>query len=298
MVLVTGGTGFLGAHLLYYLIKNNNNVKAIKRPSSDLEFVKKIFSYYTEDVESYFNKIEWINADILNYQSISENLYNINTLYHCAAFVSFAQKDKKKILQINIKGTANIVNACIDNNTKLCYVSSIAAISEKDENNYFVEKIGANNPSNKSIYAKSKYFAELEVWRGIEEGLKAVIVNPAVIIGVGNWREGSAKMFSQVKKGMRFYTKGVTAYVDVRDVAQIMIKLVEKNILSERYILSSENISYQDYFKQIAKNIIKKEPAIEASGIMLKMAYFFDNLRSKILFSKANYIARSILRLS
>jgi len=285
MVLVTGGTGFLGAHLLYYLLKNNYTVRAIKRTNSNLEFVKRILSYYTNDSDNYFKKIEWLNANVLDYESLSDKLKDIDTVYHCAAFVSFYKKDKDKILEINVKGTENIVNACIANNTKLCFVSSIAAINEKD-NNTFIETIGSDNPSNKSTYAKSKYLAELEIWRGIEEGLNAVIVNPAVIIGVGNWDEGSSNMFTQIKKGMKFYTSGVTAYVDVRDVAQIMIQLVEKGIHSERYILSSENISYQNYFKQIAKSINCKEPSIEASGIMLKLAYIFDNLRSKLFFSK------------
>lgn len=285
MVLVTGGTGFLGAHLLYYLIKNNNKVRAIKRTSSDLEFVRKIFLYYTKDADSYFNKIEWVNADVLDYESILKNIDNIETVYHCAAFVSFDKKDKEKVLQINVKGTENIVNACLEKNLKLCHTSSIAAISEKNSDNYFTEEIGATNPSKKSTYAKSKYLSEMEVWRGIEEGLDAVIVNPAVIIGLGKWKEGSAKIFTQVHKGMKFYTSGVTGYVDVRDVAQIMIKLVEKKISSERFILSSENITYRDYFSDIAENINVKKPSIEASEFLLKIAYIFDNIRAKLTFT-------------
>lgn len=284
MVLVTGGTGFVGAHLLLELLKNNQKVKAIKRNNSNLNLVKRIFSYYKEDVETLLSQIEWVDGDVLDVLSLQEAMENVEKVYHCAAVVSFSPKDRDNLFKTNIKGTANVVNTALQTRIKkLCFVSSIAAIGRSESNELTSESTEWKSSKRNSTYAISKYEAEKEVWRGIEEGLNAVIGNPSVILGPGDWNNGSAKIFDTLKNGTRFYTEGVNGFVDVRDVASVMYQLMESEIVNERFIVSSENLSYRELFTLILNEYDIKPPTIKALGILLEAAWRFEKLRGGLL---------------
>jgi nucleoside-diphosphate-sugar epimerase len=284
MVLVTGGTGFVGAHLLLELLKNNQKVKAIKRNNSNLNLVKRIFSYYKEDVETLLSQIEWVDGDVLDVLSLQEAMENVEKVYHCAAVVSFSPKDRDNLFKTNIKGTANVVNTALQTRIKkLCFVSSIAAIGRSESNELTSESTEWKSSKRNSTYAISKYEAEKEVWRGIEEGLNAVIVNPSVILGPGDWNNGSAKIFDTLKNGTKFYTEGVNGFVDVRDVASVMYQLMESEIVNERFIVSSENLSYRELFTLILNEYGIKPPTIKALGILLEAAWRFEKLRGGLL---------------
>ena len=199
MILVLGGTGLVGSHLLAELTKRGENIRALKRQGSDLQQVKKIFSYYGPDIEMLFDKIEWADGDLLDRSSLYEAMEGVGELYHAAAIVSFRHSDKKDMIRANVEGTANVVNAALENGVKkMCYVSSVATLSEKDEDQFVTEANNWKSLKFKSAYAESKYKAELEVWRGIAEGLTAVIVNPSVILGAGNWNKSSSAIFSAI----------------------------------------------------------------------------------------------------
>ena len=284
MILVTGGTGFVGAHLLLELLKNNQKVKAIKRNNSNLNLVKRIFSYYKEDVETLLSQIEWVDGDVLDVLSLQEAMENVEKVYHCAAVVSFSPKDRDNLFKTNIKGTANVVNTALQTRIKkLCFVSSIAAIGRSESNELTSESTEWKSSKRNSTYAISKYEAEKEVWRGIEEGLNAVIVNPSVILGPGDWNNGSAKIFDTLKNGTKFYTEGVNGFVDVRDVASVMYQLMESEIVNERFIVSSENLSYRELFTLILNEYGIKPPTIKALGILLEAAWRFEKLRGGLL---------------
>jgi dihydroflavonol-4-reductase len=249
MILVTGGTGMLGAHLLYKLTKSNSKIRATKRKSSDLSMVERIFSYFDNDYKSLFEKIEWMEADILDPESILTVMKDVDFVYHSAAMVSFDPSDYDKLLHVNIKGTKNVVNAALEHGVKkFCHVSSTSALGDAINGESITEETFRNPKMKHSGYSISKYLSELEVWRGITEGLNAVIVNPSVVLGAGNWETGSPSIFSAVNDGMRFYTEGSMGYVDVVDVVEIMIRLMESEISGERYIVSAENISFKDFF--------------------------------------------------
>lgn len=287
MVLVTGATGFLGAHLLLELLRNKQNVRAIKRENSDLNFVKKIFSYYHQDVDSLFSKIEWIDADVMDIFSLEDAMQGVDKVYHCAAVVSFSPKDRERLFSTNIKGTANVVNAALRMQIKkLCFVSSIAAIGRSENNQLTTEETQWKSSKRNSNYAISKYDAEMEVWRGTEEGLNAVIVNPSVILGPGDWKNGSAKIFDTLGKGSKFYTEGVNGFVDVRDVASVMFRLMESDICNQRYIVSSENLSYRKLFTLILKAYGKNAPSIEAPRFLLEMVWRFEKIRGSLFNSR------------
>ncbi len=282
MILVTGGTGFVGAHLLVQLLNKGKTIKAIRR-SDDLKFTRKIFSYYFDDVEDAINKIEWVDADILDINALKDVFKdNITEVYHCAATVSFNPKDKQTMMAVNINGTANIVNlSLIYKVKKMCHVSSIAALGRTELPESFVtEDTHWKQSKQNSNYAVSKYGGEREVWRGIQEGLDAVIVNPSVILGPGDWDKGSAQIFSTLAKGTMFYTKGVNGYVDVKDVAKAMITLMDGDIVNERFVLSAENLSYYDLFSKMLFVYGKKAPAIHATRPLLEVGWRVEKLKS------------------
>lgn len=282
MILVTGGTGFLGAHLLVQLTAQGLPVRAIKRSESSLAFVKHIFQIYATDINRQWKLIEWKEADLLNIFQLEEALDGVTQVYHCAGKVSFVPSSRSQLLAINARGTANLVNLCLDvPNIRLCHVSSIAAIGRSRLDEVIAEDRFWKNDPNNSWYAISKYQAEREVWRGIEEGLNAVILNPAVILGVCNWQEGTGRMFSQVWNGLKFYTHGITGWVDVNDVARAMIVLMNSQVQAERYILSQGNYSYRDIFNQIADALGKPRPSVFASPLLTELAWRFDALRSR-----------------
>ena len=250
MILVTGGTGLVGSHLLYDLITKGKKVRATYRRAHKLESTKHVFSYYSKNWEALYNTIEWIEADITDIPKLQDAFINITHVYHCAAFISFEPDKHRTLRQINIEGTANIVNLCVSHNIKkLCYVSSIAAIGQTNNPEKLITKQTSWNPEgDNSVYAITKYGAELEVWRGSQEGLDVIIVNPGIILGPGFWRSGgSGSLFKQIYKGPNFYTDGGSGYIDVLDVSDIMIQLMESDIKNERYVLVAENLLFKDF---------------------------------------------------
>ena len=287
MILVTGGTGLLGSHLLFELTRKEDKIRALKRVSSSQEAVAKVFGYYSNDPSQALSKIEWFDGDITNPVDISEALKGVSRVYHAAGFVSFDPSDKSKILKINVDGTINMVNACLEKGIeKLCFVSSTSAIGSAENGEILNEEVFWTGKGKESIYAQSKYRAEMEVWRGINEGLNAVIVNPSIIIGPGDWQRSSVRLFKEVYKGLRFFTQGITGYVDVKDVVKAMIILMNGDFSGERYIISSGNHTYQEILSMIADSLGKEPPDIYATPFMIRTAYYLDWLRSKIAFDK------------
>lgn len=262
MILVTGATGFLGAELVKQLTDQNILVRAIRRSSSKIPALLQNNTLVT-----------WHIADINEPENLADAFEGITKVYHCAATVSFDPKDKAKLLKINIEGTANIVNLCLENNVRLLHVSSIAALGYPKKDELISEKHFWDYDPKAHNYAISKYQGEMEVWRGIAEGLDAVIVNPAVIIGKNAGFNGSGAIFKLVKDGLKFYTNGATGVVDVEDVAKCMILLMESNISEERYTLSADNLHYRDFFAEIAKGFGVKPPSKEAKPWMLGIVW-------------------------
>ena len=262
MILVTGGTGLVGAHLLYHLTKNDEKIRAIYRSKEKIEVVKKVFSYYTDD-PSLIKKITWFKADITDVPSMVPAFIGIEKVYHCAAFISFNPKDYVAMRKVNIHGTAIIVNLSIDAKIKkLCFVGSVAAIGDSLNGELITEENEWNKDLDNSGYSITKFGAEMEVWRASQEDVEVVIVNPGVILGAGFWTTGSGKLFHQVYHRFKYYTMGVTGFVGVKDVVAAMILLMNSNVKNERFILVSENKTYRELFFLIADTFGKKRPVI------------------------------------
>lgn len=286
MVLVTGGTGLVGAHLILHLVENGEVVRAIYRNLDAVQKTKDLFSLYKK--ESLFEKVDWIQADIIDVPSLEIAFENVEYVYHCAALISFNPKDEELLRKTNIEGTANIVNFCIAKAVKkLCYLSSISALGDLKENEKIITEEAEWNPEKQhSDYAISKYGAEMEIWRGQQEGLETVIINPGVIIGPGFWEQGSGMLFKKVANGLSFYTKGTTGFVAVPDVVQIAVKLMKNEHSNERFTLIAENIAFQDLLNSIADSLNVKRPSMHASPLLVNISYRIDWFLSNILGQK------------
>ncbi|MBL7878873.1 MAG: NAD-dependent epimerase/dehydratase family protein, partial [Chryseobacterium gambrini] len=262
MVFVTGATGILGRVIVLELLKKGKNVRAAKRPTSNLNEVRHSYTFYTENPDDFFNRIEWVDVDFNDMYSLQEALKEVDEVYHCAAKVSFHPHDEKEMYRTNIKGTENLLYACEGSGVKkFLHVSSIAVLDNFNEKGELDEESDFNPKLDHSAYALSKHLSEMEVWRASAEGLNVVIVNPGIIIGSGNWGNSSGDVFPTFEKNS-FTFSGGSSYVDVRDVAEISIELMEKNIFGERFIVIAENRKYAELGKQIRSKLNLKEAKI------------------------------------
>jgi len=262
MILVTGATGFLGSELAKQLVEKGEHIRCTKRTSSVIPFI--LIAY---------PQIEWVEADIMDAFALGDALKEVTKVYNCAAWVSLKQADKKQMIRTNVMGTANLVNLCLARNIRLVHVSSVAAIGQAKPGELITENHYLDVTTENDGYAISKLESEMEVWRGIAEGLNAVIVNPVIIIGANAGIEGSGQLFETVRKGLKFYTEGAAGFVDVEDVAKCMIALMESNITEERYIISAENRDYKQLTAEIAKGFNIPPPAILAKPWMMNIAW-------------------------
>lgn len=269
----------VGAQIIFDLVRNGRKVRALKRAGSELSVIKRVFHHAPELLE----KIEWIEGDITDLYSVAEALEGVKEVYHSAAIISFRPSEFTQMMKINAEGTANMVNISLEKEVeKFCHISSVAALGRLDQGISINESAVWKTSKSNSNYAISKYAAEREVWRGYEEGLKVVIVNPSIILGPGNLNSGSSKLFKQVWRGLKFYTEGITGVVDVRDVSACCISLMEKEIYGERFILNAENVSYKELLSNIAIGFNKKAPGILAKAWMSEIVWRLEAIRSLI----------------
>jgi nucleoside-diphosphate-sugar epimerase len=280
MILVTGASGLLGSHLILALLKNGYQVKALATAETSKNKALQTFKAYNAD-EVLFNKVTWCFGNITDSEFLFEILEGVDYVYHCAAVVSFSPKDIENMNHINVKGTEALVNMCLLRKIKkFCHVSSVAALGKNTDSDVITEETHFVNSPQNSNYGISKYNAEREVWRASEEGLQVVIVNPSVILGPGDWLTGSSNMFSSAYKGLKYFSDGVTGFVDVRDVAAIMIKLMESNINHQRFIVCAENLPYSEVFNQIHDNFGKKRPSIKASIFLAAIVWRIEKIKA------------------
>jgi nucleoside-diphosphate-sugar epimerase len=273
MILLTGGTGFIGAYLLKQLIQKNYNVTAIHRQNNFPDFID----------PSIIQKVNWIPGDVLDPLVLESAMENADTVIHSAAKVSFHKKDHASMLKINHEGTANVVNAAIEKNIRrFVHISSVAAIGRTSDGSAVNEhkKWEANKAS--TTYAISKYLGEMEVWRGIGEGLNAVIVNPTTVLGYGDWNQSSAGIFKSAWNEMPWYTSGINGFVDVEDVARATILLMESNYNSERFIINGDNMPFREVYNQIAHGLGKRPPYRRAGKWMASFAWRIAHIQSLI----------------
>jgi dihydroflavonol-4-reductase len=270
-ILVTGGTGFLGAYIIKNLIEKGNSVRAIRRSPKLPFFIPKTI----------LDKVEWVEGDILDFHSLSDAMQGIDRIIHTAAIVSFSKKNRSEMYQTNIEGTANVVNAALENNVKrLLHVSSVAALGRTTKQEMIDESKKWEENKNNTHYAKTKHYAEMHVWRGFAEGLTGAVINPSTILGFGDWHQSSCAIFRNVYKGFPWYTKGINGFVGVEDVAEAAVQVLASDISEKKYIVNAENMSFRDLFNTIADHLHKKRPDKEATKTMGEIAWRMEKVRS------------------
>lgn len=276
-ILITGATGLVGSATARRLLADGHSVSALHRPDSDRSLLQGV-----ED------RIQWIEGDILDILALEKALEHVEYVVHAAAVVSFVPRDEAAMVKVNVEGTANVVNACLKRGIrKLCHVSSVAALGRPNPRTieqhkpFMIDETQRWEDSpNNSAYAKTKYLAELEVWRGVSEGLSAVIVNPSLILGEGDWQKSSTQLFKYVYDGKPFYTEGTVNYVDVRDIADAIVKLLASEVQGERFILSAGSASYQELFAAIAKGFGKRPPHLKVGVGLAGVIWRIEAVRS------------------
>lgn len=267
MIIVTGASGLVGSHIIKELSLQQKNIIALYNTTA-----------VSKELESLAT---WKQVDILDIVEVEEIFKNADQVYHCAALVSFNPKEKKKIHKLNLEGTKNVVNACLSCGVKkLVHVSSVAALGRIRPGEKINESMNWSEETSNSEYGKTKYLSEMEVWRGIGEGLKAVIVNPSIILGASNWNSGSTAIFKNVYDEFPWYTNGSSGFVDVVDVAKAMIALMNSDISSERFILSGWNLPYKKVFDEIAINFNKKLPSKKVTAFIAAIVWRLKKLES------------------
>lgn len=267
MIFVTGASGLVGSHLIQSLLAKGKLVKALYRRQIP----------HFEGAE----KVHWVAGDLLDMSSLMDAMEGVQQVYHCAAIVSFSPKDAPAMLKANQEGTANVVNICIDKKIeKLVFVSSVAALGRIREDAPIDESMSWTPETSNSIYGKSKYLAEMEVWRGMAEGLPIAIVNPVIILGAGDWNKGSSEIFKSSYDQFPWYTDGISGFVDVLDVVDTMQLLMESSIVGERYIISAENVGYKNIFTQIANAFKKRPPFRKVTPLLAAIVWRLEAIKS------------------
>ena len=270
MVLITGATGLLGSYLAKLLLQKGEKVRAIKRSSSDLSLLG-----------DYVNKIEWVEADVLNISALEEAMRGVRQVYHCAAVISFIPWEVDYMMKVNIEGTANVMNTALQQGVKkVVHVSSIAALGIAPNGKVIDEKYNDPNIRNSFWYYRSKHYSEREAWRANAEGLNVVVAAPSTIIGAGKWNDEPNSLFREIYNGLNFYTTSTNGFVDVRDVAECLYRLMNSAIEAEKFIISSENLSFRDVMWQMADAMQVKRPSLEAGKILRSIAWRMEWIKS------------------
>ncbi|MFN5620591.1 MAG: NAD-dependent epimerase/dehydratase family protein [Flavobacteriales bacterium] len=280
MNLITGATGMLGTHLMIELLKRGEQVRALKRSTSDITMVQRVFDFYQSP---HFSRIEWVEGDVLDIYSLMDAMAGCSRVFHCAAIVSYHPSERQTMYDINIEGTENVINIALQQGgVKVGFVSSIAAIGKAKNNDTVDEESEWVDGDFNTHYAITKQRSEMEFWRGIHEGIDGVAFNCGVIIGPGDFKRSSPSLFQKIGEGMRFYPPGGTGFISAEDCARIIVELTLSTINAERYILVSENLSMKDMFQTTAKALNVRIPSIEATPGMMQLARYAEALREML----------------
>jgi len=270
-ILVTGGTGFLGSYIIKELVEKSYPVRAIRRSH-------KLPPYIPKEI---FDKVEWVDGDILDVISLEEAMEEVDTIIHAAAVVSFVKKDREMMYRVNVEGTANVVNIALEKNVRrLIHISSVAALGRTVASGFVNEEKKWEESKVNTHYAKSKYKAELEVWRGVSEGLKGVILNPSTILGYGDWNCGSCAIFKNIYEEFKWYTPGVNGFVDVQDVARVVVSMLGNDINEQRFVVNGDNWPFKKLMDAIADSLGKKKPSRPTTPLLLNIAWRIEKFKS------------------
>ncbi len=298
MNLVTGATGLLGTHVMLELLQRGERVRALSRNESNIEIVKTVFDFYSP-AEKLYENIEWVLGDVMETDTLQEAMKNCTQVYHCAAIVSYHKADRREMYKVNVEGTANVVNAALDLKIeKLCFVSSIAALGKVKDGDWLNEESEWHDSDYNTHYGITKNLSELEVWRGVQEGLSALVVNPGFVIGPGDFTRSSAAIFKKIDEGIGHYPSGGTGFVSAVDCAHMMVELMKLKVVNQRFVLVAENLSMKEIFQKIAIALGKAPPQKLANNFILQSVRIMEALFERLTGKKAMITKESVKNVS
>lgn len=269
-ILVTGGTGLLGSYLLRWFKRNGYDhlTATFQNPKSKIP----------ADLQQ---GIEWRRLQLPDIPDAYDVVADKEWVIHSAGLVSYLKEDKFRLLEVNQQGTEHIVNACLAHHVQhLVYIGSIGALGKESNNVTLNESSSWLDNEFSTAYGLSKYLGELEVWRGAGEGLNASVILPSVILGTGDWQRSSLQLIDRVANRAPFYPAGQTGYVDVRDIATFVGKVLEKQMIGERWILNGANLSYRDVYQKISANLGLTKNFRQAPEWLARLLLLVSNLKN------------------
>lgn len=270
-VFLTGGTGFLGAYILRALVQKGIAVRAIRRTD-------KVPFFLPAEIAA---KVEWVPGDVLDVMALADAMEGMDAVIHSAAVVSFHRQDREWMHQVNVEGTANVVNMAIEQGVnRLIHISSVAALSRTSQNELVNEERKWIEGKSNTQYAISKHGAEMQVWRGFAEGLQGVIVNSSTILGFGDWHQSSCAIFKNAYREFSWYTNGTNGFVGVEDVAEAVVQLLFSDIHAKRFIVSADNMAFRQLFRLIAEGFGKKPPHRNATPVLAAIAWRLEAFKA------------------
>ena len=255
ITLVTGATGFVGAALTRRLAQEGVPVRVFRRRGSRLD----VLGDAAQEVEHAF-------GDITDPLTLREAMQGVAYVYHVAGNIGFgSSRVRNRMMSVNVDGTAAVVNAALAGGVRrLVHVSSVAALGRTTRpDGVLDEQAEWLRSRSSSTYGYSKYLAEMEVRRGVAEGLDAVMVNPSLIFGLGRKGENTRRMVDEIRrKRMRLFPIGGTSVVDVLDVVDGMVRAMQRGETGERFVLAAHNLSWEEIFRCLADAFGAPPPAI------------------------------------
>ncbi|MFM7769517.1 MAG: SDR family NAD(P)-dependent oxidoreductase [Bacteroidota bacterium] len=293
MNVVTGATGLIGSHICLRLAERGVRVRAAFRNEKKIATVKRLFHFYK--LQHLWSSIEWVYADVEDVEDLQKLITGADCVIHCAAVVSYHPKDVRALMETNVTGTMNVVNICLEENVShLIHLSSISACG-KNINTYTTENTPRDMALKYTNYSRSKYLSELEVWRGIEEGLASTIFNPGVVLGAGSFDQSSGTMFKRIARGLPALPAGGTGVVSVHDVANAVCLAIESGPKNDRYILVGLNIKMEHLFPLIAQKLRVKIGKKIAKKWQLRFVFLLEAIQ-ELIFRKKASVTKEILQ--
>jgi dihydroflavonol-4-reductase len=295
-LLLTGATGLVGCHTLLKLVENGVYIRAFVRPNSDYRNrIEEVFSLFNQPASLLDQYVTFFEGDILNIGDLEDALDGIESVIHTAAIVREGFESSERLMKVNVEGTSNLVNLCLDLKISwFLHLSSVATLGPNPEGLVDEDFFFKSGPHT-SNYALSKYLAEQEVWRASEEGLPVVVLNPSIILGASRSKQSSGAIFHAAKKGISFYTNGLHGYVDVVDVSTIIHYLYKNQFTGKRFIVSSENMENFDFLRAVCESMKSAPPRIRFQQWMI-LPSLVAGVVGKIFNKKIPIINRKLIR--
>ena len=278
MLLISGATGFVGRHLVVAFLQSQQSIIALYR-TEEKKKETQLFLERNSLTSFQLSLLQWRQANLNDWESLDVAFKGATKVFHCAALVSLYPGSEDQMMAVNVVGTQQMLHLAQKNNIRwFGYISSIAALGQSSAGNVIDSKSLWNKEELHTAYAYTKQLAELEVWKAMQEGLQAAILNPGVVLGLGHPNSPLEQLLLQAKRKKIPVSPGSTGFVSILDVTQAALKIFEKAAHKKRFILVSENWTYLECFEQLTKRLPNRSQIKKISESQLRWIYQIERI--------------------